>query len=154
MIDIIRLSPHQMNEEDKLNLIKFCKSDYNGRSPSDFVEAMLQELFQMWRLSEGEDRGILITKVLATARGTRTLYVEGMAGVGFVKRPKELAELLFSLARKGQCQSLTGWVQRPGMEKMLGEMELPIVASVFMKEVPHEVSGEAAEVPNASQELA
>jgi hypothetical protein len=143
MIDIIRLDPYGLDERDKLDLIKFSKADYNKRSAADFIEATIKELFQLWRLSEGEDRGILITKVIATARGGRTLYIEGMAGVGFVKRPKELAELLFNLAKQGGCNSVTGWVQRPGMERMLREMELPIVASVFMKEVP-----------NAPQELA
>jgi hypothetical protein len=136
MIDIIRLFPHQMDERDKLDLIRFSESDYNGRSAADFIEAILQDLFQMWRVSEGETRGLLITKVLATARGSRTLYVEGIGGVGFVKRPGELTELLFQLARKGDCKSVTGWVQRPGMLRWMESAGLPLVASVFMKEVP------------------
>ena len=136
MIEVVRLDPYGMDEQDKLDLIKFTKTDYNKRSAADFIEATLKELFQMWRVSEGETRGLLITKVLGTERGGRTLYVEGMAGVGFVKRPKELVELLFDLARRGGCNSVTGWVQRPGMEKWLENAELPMVASVFMKEVP------------------
>lgn len=150
MIDITRVMPLELNEEDKLALIKFCQWDYNKRSASDIVESALKELFQLWRVSEGNTRGILITKVLGTARGGRTLYVEGIAGAGFVKRPKELVERLFELAREGQCKSITGWVQRPGMVKMMEEAELPLVASVFMKEVP--VSGEAAkEAQDVSQ---
>jgi hypothetical protein len=128
--------PLELSEEDKLDLIKFSHWDYNKRSASEIVESAIKELFQIWRVSEGEERGLLITKVIGTARGGRTLYVEGMAGTGFVKKPKEMVELLFGLAREGGCQSVTGWVQRPGMIKWLEEAELPLVASVFMKEVP------------------
>jgi hypothetical protein len=136
MIEIVRVLPQEMNEEDKLDLIKFSKWDYNKRSAAEIVESATKELFQLWRVSEGDERGILITKVLSTARGGRTLYVEGIGGTGFVKKPKELTELLFELARSGGCNSITGWAQRPGMVKWLEEAGLPLVASVFMKEVP------------------
>jgi len=143
MIEIVRVLPLELNEGDKLDLIKFSSWDYNKRSASEIVESAIKGLFQIWRVSEGDERGLLITKIIGTARGGRTLYVEGMAGTGFVKKPKELVELLFKLARAGQCQSVTGWVQRPGMIKWLEEAELPLVASVFMKEVP-DVSQSAA----------
>ena len=149
MIEVSRLSPHDMGERDKLALIKFSEWDYNRRSPSDMIQGVLEGAFQMWRVSEGEGSGLLITKVLATVGGGRTLYVEGIAGTGFVKKPKEMVKLLFDLARRGRCQSVTGWVSRPGMEKWLEQAELPLVASVFMKEIPAE-----SEVPSAPQELA
>jgi hypothetical protein len=136
MIEITRVMPLTLEEQDKLDLIKFSSWDYNKRSAAEIVEDAIREVFQIWRVSEGEERGLLITKVIGTKRGGKTLYVEGMAGTGFVKKPKEMVELLFNLARSGGCQSVTGWVQRPGMIKWLEEAELPLVASVFMKEVP------------------
>jgi len=138
MMEIVRVMPLELDEADKLDLIKFSKWDYNKRSAADIVDNALREYYQLWRITEGEKRALLITKVIATARGGRTLYVEGLAGMnaGFADRPKECRELLFELARSGGCQSITGWVQRPGMVKWLEEAELPLVASVFMREVP------------------
>ena len=135
-MNIVRLSPHDMDERDKLDLIRFSEADYNKRTAADMIQGVLEGSFQMWKVSDDELRGLLITKVIGTARGGSTLYVEGLAGVGFVKRPQELVELLFELARKGGCQSVTGWVQRPGMMRWMEKAGLPLVASVFMKEVP------------------
>jgi hypothetical protein len=139
MIKIERVMPLELDDLDKLDLIKFAKYDYNKRSAAEMVENALREIFQIWRVSEGEHRALLITKVIGTARGGKTLYVEGLVGMhaGFTSRPKELVELLFELARTGGCSSVTGWVQRPGMIKWLEEAGLPLVASVFMKEVPN-----------------
>jgi len=151
MLKLIRVMPLELDESDKLDLIRFAKYDYNKRSAAEMVENALKEIFQIWRVSEGEHRALLITKVIATARGSKTLYVEGLAGMnaGFASRPKECRELLFELARSGGCTSVTGWVQRPGMIKWLEEAGLPLVASVFMKEVPV-----SSEVPDVSQSSA
>ena len=94
-LSISRLSPHDLDERDKLDLIKFSKADPNKRSAAEIIQGVLEGAFQLWKINEGEVRGLLITKVLATARGGRTLYIEGLAGTGFVKRPRELVELLF-----------------------------------------------------------
>ena len=135
MIHCIRLHPNEMSERDKRKLISFAKWDGAKRTTIEIIELVLQEIYQMWRMKgEGVDL-LLVTRVIGTKRGGRTLYVEAIAGDGFSRHYQGCCDALVELAREGNCNSVTGWVHRPGMVMLIEKGGLPIVASVFMREV-------------------
>jgi hypothetical protein len=136
MIYFIRMHPNEMTEDDKLALIRFTKWDHIQRTAAELIDYVLKDVFQMWRVVGDPEKVscLLLTRVIRTDRGGRTLYVEGFVGKGFSRYPKECCDAFLELAKSGNCRSVTGGVRRPGMIKMVQKGGLPIVAQIFVKE--------------------
>lgn len=129
------LLPQDLTESEKLDLVKLAKWDYDHRSAAEIVLSGLEGRITFWRI-EGEMRGLLLTRLLETKRG-RTLYIEGQMAKGGVGDPGAVRDALFQMAQRAGCKWISGLVSRPGMLKILEEIDFPVVAQIFLREVPN-----------------
>lgn len=125
--------PHNMTEIDKLELVKIAEVDYDKRSAADFVELGLRSLIQFWRI-EGDMSGLLLTQIMVNKRG-RTLFVVGHTCKGVVKNPEGFLEALLLLAKSAKCKFFSALSTRPAIIKLAKKVNLPAVATIFLKEI-------------------
>ncbi len=124
-----------MTEIDKLELVKIAKVDYDKRSAGDFIDLALKQMIQFWRI-EGDMSGLLITQIMMNKRG-RTLFLVGHTCKGAVKNPEGFFKALLLLGKTAKCKFFSALSSRPGVMKLAKRIDLPAVATVFLKEIEY-----------------
>lgn len=133
MVHFIPIPPEDLTPEERILLVKIIPFDYDGRTAVDVIRAALANQLQFWRI-QGEMTGLLITR-LAKDKGGKTLWIEGIGGEGLVENLDKVIYALILLASRAACSSLSGLVERSGMQKMIEKGNLPVVAQIFRKEI-------------------
>ncbi len=108
----------ELTDEDFKYLIEATSISYTGMQAHHIMTDFVSGDLQIWRISNGDAKGIIVTKVLMHP-ALKELHILCMAGKNLVKIFEEAFEDILSVARKGECSKVSCFIMRPAMQKLL-----------------------------------
>jgi hypothetical protein len=116
---VFLLNPEQIDHywADILQCLASCPGYYEFYTPEWTYERAKSGDLQIWGLSDGVIRGIVISQIVNFPR-QRVFEVLGAAGVELLNYFDEMEEIFEFIAEDSGCQTMQARV-RPGIERLL-----------------------------------
>lgn len=96
-------------------------SFYDYYTPEWVYEQLKKGHYQVWALSDGEIRGIVLTQILCFPR-KNVLEILGAYGVDLLLFFEEMKDIFLRFAKKNNCDTMTARC-RPGLARTLREFK-------------------------------
>jgi len=119
--------------EDIAKLMTQCPGFYDFYTPEWLYRAAKSGNCQIWGLSDGTIKGIVVTQILVFPK-QKVFEVLAGAGVGLVRFFDDMEEVFEFIAADCGCQTIAGRV-RPGIERLLRKKGVVKVSSWVSKPV-------------------
>ena len=95
-------------------------------------------LFQVWALSDGAIRGIVLTKILEYPR-CRVFEIMALAGIEMLEFFEEMQDVFTRFAQVNGCTKFSAMV-RPGLQRKLRGFGAASVMVILRKDIPFKSS--------------
>lgn len=114
-------------------LLKLEKAAWDGTRAEDWLTDFRQGMSQMWDADQDGSRGLLLTRVETATK--RELVVDGLAGVGMIRRKWDVLADLKKIAKQYNCQVIGGHALPKGLRRLYASMGLKDVSVHYVTEL-------------------
>jgi hypothetical protein len=111
---IVEIQAHELTHEDRNNLDKALKEDYDGSTVKDVLEKSILGFCQIWRL--GKSEGIIVSEVVQRDEGWH-LWLTHLAGKGMIRKLDDIENHFVSYGKRYNCLKIR-WAGLEGNKKI------------------------------------
>ena len=135
MKSVFLLSPDQIDFHwaNIQELMKSCPGYYDFYTPDWTYSAAKNGDLQLWGLSDGMIRGIIVSQILVFP-AQKVFEIIGAAGIGMLEFLDEMEKVFEYIAADAGCRTIMARV-RPGMERVLRKKHPLKYASWLYREI-------------------
>ena len=133
---VFLMSQEQIDQHwDNIQLLMHeCPGFYDFYTPEWLYKAAQNRDIQLWALSDGEIRGIIVTQIMVFPR-QKVFEILAAAGIGLLHFFQEMQDVFDYIAKDAGCETIICRT-RPGIERLLRKQGRGVkISSVVSRKV-------------------